>query len=162
MPQINVQVKDAKKLFFQVRGRFLKLQRTIVGDALQAGAQPIVAAARSAAPVLQEAKRGRRPGQIRVRMGAVVVAKGNRVRVDIGPIQYSKRDKDFPFWARWQEKGWKATGRAKRGSAKSSRQIPGKFFLRSAAQSNIGQAFQIWSARVIQGFQEADRAGSAI
>ena len=162
MPQLNVSVKDTKKLFFQVRGRFLKLQKTGVAEAFEAADLGLIAAARNAAPVLQTAKRGRRPGQLRVRIGHVISSRGNKVFDRIGPIQYSKRDKDFPYWARFQELGWKATGRAKRGSAKSSRQIPGKFFLRSAAQSHIGQTFQIWSARVIQFFEQIDRAGSAL
>ena len=152
--QINVDTKQAKREFFKIRGRFLKLQRTVVGEALSAAAAPIVAAARSAAP--------RDSGRLQSRID-VTPPKNfrGRLNVAVGPLRFSKSDKLFPFYGRFQETGWRATGRASRRTAKNPRQIPGKHFLRNAGAQNIGRAEQIFAERLFKGLAEIQEAGEA-
>lgn len=158
----TVEVKNAKREFFRLRGRFLKLQRTIVGEALLEAAAPIVSAAKSKAPTLKGTKKGRIPGLLRARIAAVLLKpRGTRSRVSVTPTQTSKREKTAPFYGRFIERGWKATGSANRRTAKNPRAIPGKHFLRDAGTQNFRNAERIFSARIFQRFAEIQEAGVA-
>lgn len=152
--EIQVDVKQAKREFYRIRGRFLKLQRTIIGEALTAAAEPIAAAAKAGAP--------RRTGllQLRIQSTKPKLFRG-RLGVAVTPVRYGKREKNYPFYGRFQELGWKATGRANRKTAKNPRLIPGKHFLREAGQANFAAAERIFAAKVFAGFAELQSAGEA-
>lgn len=159
---IRVEVKDAKRLFFRVRGRFLKLQRTIIGEALEEAARPIVQAAQQLAP----RSRGKRSqasqqyGPLASSIkGVLLKPRGTRVRLDVTPAKMSKAG--FPFYGLFQERGWKATGRANKRTATNPRQIPGKHFLERAGKQNFASAERIFAARVFQRFGEIQEAGVA-
>ncbi len=145
---ITVDIKQAKREMFRIRGKFLKLQRSIVGEALEEAARPIAQAAAAAAPTLT--------GRLRERIGFSKAKHGRAGRwsIGVGPIRQSKGDKLFPFYGRFQELGWKATGRATRKTAKNPRQISGKHFLRNAGAANFSRAEAIFSARVFAKFAE--------
>jgi HK97 gp10 family phage protein len=152
--EITVDVKQAKREFFKIRGRFLKLQRTVVGEALTAGAIPVAESARAAAPVgTGELRRSIGSTEPRFRRG--------RIGVDVGPLRLSKNDRRFPFYARFQELGWRATGRATRKTARNPRQIPGKHFLRKAGEQNFSRTQNIFAERLFKGFAEIQSAGEA-
>jgi Bacteriophage protein of unknown function (DUF646). len=154
---ITVDLKRAKREFFRIRGRFIKLERTVVANALLAASEPIDQAAEAGAPVGIT-------GRLRSRIGPTLIKKGTfaRLRVDIGPIRFGKSDKSFPFYGRFQELGWKATGRATRKTAKHPRQISGKHFLRNAGQQNFARAESIFAARIFAGFAEIQSAGEEL
>lgn len=150
--EIKVDTKQAKREFFRIRGKFLKLQRSIIGEALTASAQPVIHAAAAAAPSLS--------GRLRQRIGATnpKVFRG-RLSVAMGPLRLSRNDKLFPFYGRFQERGWRATGRANRRTAKSPRLIPGKHFLRNAGTQNYSATEQIFSRKLFEGFDAIQSAG---
>lgn len=150
--EIIVDTKQAKREFFKIRGRFLKLQRTVIGGALEEAAEPVVIAARANAP--------RRTGLLQLSIGATKPKNfRGRLSVAVGPLKASKNDKSFPFYGRFQELGWKATGRAKRRTAKNPRSIPGKHFLRQAGTQSYAQVEQIFARRVFDGLSEIQAAG---
>lgn len=151
---ISVDLKQARREMFRVRGRFLKLQREVFGEALTEAAEPAVQAAKSAAP--------RRTGRLQLRIQSTKpkMFRG-RLNVAITPVRNSKRDKSFPFYGRFQEIGWKATGRANRKTAKNPRQIPGKHFLREAGTRNFAAMERIFAARIFQRLGEIQSAGEA-
>jgi HK97 gp10 family phage protein len=152
--EVRVDAKEAKREFFKIRGRFLKLQRTIIGEALTAAAAPIAEAAQAAAPRLT--------GRLKERIQTTAPKNfRGRLGITVGPVRFSKREKNFPFYGKFQELGWKATGRATRKSAKNPRAIPGKHFLRNAGTQNFTRAEQIFAARVFKGFAEVQSAGEA-
>lgn len=151
---IKVDVKQAKREFFKVRGRFLKLQRTVVGEALTESAAPIVAAAQSAAPRLT--------GRLQQRIGATPPKPfRGKMNVAVGPLRFSKGDKLFPFYGRFQELGWKATGRATRKTAKNPRLIQGKHFVRNAGAQNYARVERIFAAKLFASLSEIQSAGVA-
>jgi hypothetical protein len=78
--------------------------------------------------------------------------------VEVGPVKFSRKEKTFPFYALFQERGFKAVGRKRRGPG---RQIPGKHFLRRAGEQTYGQVEAIFARRVFQSFAEAQAAGDA-
>lgn len=151
---LRVDIKQAKREVYKLRGRFLKLQRTMFGEALTESAAPIVAAAKSAAP--------RRTGllQLRIQSTKPKMFRG-RLGVAVTPVRNSKREKNYPFYGRFQELGWKATGRANRKTAKNPKQIPGKHFLRDAGVRNFATAERIFAARVFASMKEIQSAGEA-
>jgi hypothetical protein len=150
MSEVTVEVKNLKREMYKV------------GEALQFSAQPIVEAARAAAPSLRGTKRGRIPGLLRQRMGSVIqVSQSGVTRLRIGPLSLSRKEKGGPFYGRFQEKGWQATGRANRRTAKRRRLVPGLHFLRNAALAQTAQAFTVFKARLIQKFEQ-DQASGAI
>lgn len=153
--EITVDTKQARREFFKIRGRFLKLQRTVIGGALEAAAEPVAQAASAAAPF--------ETGRLRERIQATKArrGRGGLLTVGVGPVRFSKGDKLFPFYGRFQELGWKATGRATRRTAKNPRLIPGKHFLRSAGAQNFARAEQIFAARLFAGLAEIQDAGEA-
>jgi hypothetical protein len=146
---LKVEVKDAKRAFFKLRGRFIKLQRTIVAGALIEAAEPIDRGAEADAPV--------RSGELRGSINPALVKKGTfaRLRVIIGPGRRLLK-------GRYQELGFKATGRATRAAADNPRFIPGKHYLRTAGARNSSAAERIFASRVIKGFEEIQDAGEAI
>jgi hypothetical protein len=116
--------------------------------------EPIVAAAQAGAPVLT--------GRLRGRIGPTLLKRRGGVAVAIGAIKLSRNDKQFPFYDRFQERGFRAMGRASRKTFKgTARQIPGKRFLEKAGTSQAGRAQQIFSTRVFQRFREIQDAGIA-
>lgn len=156
MADVKVEVKQLRRAMFALRGRFLKLQNVIVGEALLAASEPVVAAAQAGAPVLT----GRLRGRIGPRL--VKAGRGRPISVVIGAIKHSRNDKQFPFWDRFQERGFRAMGRANRRTFKGSpRKIPGKKFLEKAGRSQADRARQIFAARVFQRFSEIRDAGIA-
>lgn len=150
---IKVEVKDAQKAFFKVRARFQRLQRVVVGEALLEASEPIVAAAQANAPV--------RTGRLRGRIAPTLGRSRGNVAVNISAVKLSKKEKLFPFYGLFQEKGWYATGRAKRKNAKNPRFIPGKHFLKTAGESQFKAAERIFSTRVIASLEEIQSAGEA-
>lgn len=162
MADVKVEVKNLKREMFKVRARWLRLQKQTVGEALQFAAQPIVEAYRASVPVLRTPKRGRTPGLLRQRIGSVIQAKQSGVTtLRIGPLKTSRNDKSAPFYAKFLEKGWYATGRAKRGTAKRRRLIPGQHYLRRAAVAHGAQAFTVFKARIIKKFEQDQAFGAA-
>jgi len=160
MPEVKVEVKNLKREMFKLRARWLKLNRETVGEALQFAAQPIVAAAQAAAPVLKTPKTNRIPGLLRQRIGsALQVRQSGVTTLRIGPLFLSRAEKTGPFYAKFQEKGWQATGRARRSKAKRRTPVPGLHFLRNAALAHTAQAFTVFKARLIQKF-EADQGAA--
>lgn len=158
---LKLEVKNLKRELFRARGRWLKLQRETVGEALEFATRPIVEAAKAAAPVLQSPKRGRVVGLLRSRIGAVSRSTvTGRTRLFIGPQFVTRNEKAGPFYARFQEKGWYATGRARRSKAKRRRLVPGRHFLRNAALAHTAQAFTVFKARIIQKFQQSEGASA--
>lgn len=154
MADVKVDIKGAKRAMFALRGRFLKLQNVIMGEALLEASEPIVAAAQPGAPVLT--------GRLRGRIGPTLRKQRGGVNVAIGAIRHSRNDKLFPFWDRFQERGFRAMGRANRRTFKgTARKIPGKHFLENAGKSQIGAAEKIFAARVFQRFAEVQEAGVA-
>ena len=153
--EIKVDVKQAKREFFKIRGRFLKLQRTVIGEGLTAAAQPVVQTAQANAPRLTGRLQSRilatPPKNFRGRLGVAVT-----------PARFSKGDKLYPFYGRFQELGWKATGRATRKTAKNPRPIPGKHFLRNAGTQNFERMKNIFAERVFKGLAEIQSAGEEI
>lgn len=151
---IQVDVKQAKREVNKLRRRFLKLQRTVFGEALTESAAPIVAAAKAAAP--------RRTGLLRLRIQSTKpeMFKG-RLGVAVTPVRNSKREKNFPFYGRFQEMGWKHTGTAKKKDAQKFTQIEGIFFLRDAGENNFATAERIFAARVFATMKEIQSAGEA-
>lgn len=159
---IKVEVKDAKRLFFRVRGRFLKLQREIVGEALQEASEPIVQAARQLAPkgTGKRSRASRLYGPLATSISGVLLKpRGLRVTLQVTPARV--KSAGFPFYGLFQERGWKATGRRKRGTAKNPRFIPGKHFLERAGKQNFAAAERIFAARVFQRFAQIQEAGGA-
>lgn len=159
---IKVTVKDAKLQIFKLRSRFLKLQRTVISEALLEASQPIVTTAQALAPVLSTPKRGRQPGQLRGRIGPTLLKRrGGGAAVAIGAVRFSKSDKQFPFWDRFQERGFRATGRATRKTAKRFTVVAGKNFLKRAGEQNFAKVEQIFAARLLKRFEEIQDAGIA-
>lgn len=161
MAEVKVEVKNLKREMFKVRARWLRLQKETVGEALQFAGRPIVEAYRASVPILQTPKRGRIPGLLRQRIGSVIQSKQSGVTtLRIGPLT-SRRDKNGPFYARFIEKGFHAVGRARRGTGKGARFIPGRHSLRAAALAHSEQAFTVFKARVIQKFEQDQAAAGA-
>jgi len=158
---MNVTVKDAKLQIFKLRSRFLKLQRTVIAEALLEASQPIVTTAQGLAPVLSSPKRGRQVGQLRGRIGPTLLKRGTGFAVAIGAVRFSKSDKQFPFWDRFQERGFRAMGRANRKTAKRFTVVAGKNFLKKAGEQNFRKSEQIFAARVFKRFEEIQEAGQA-
>lgn len=152
MAEVKVEVKNLKRAFFALRGRFRKLQRTIIGEALMEASQPIVAAAQANAPILT--------GRLRGRIGPTLLKGG--MAVAIGAIRHSRNDRMFPFYDRFQELGFRAMGRANRRTFKGTpRKIPGRRFLQKAGESQWRASERIFAARVFQRFGEVQAAGEA-
>jgi hypothetical protein len=141
---IRVEATNAKREFFKLRARFQKLQRSILGEALEFAAVPLVERARDLAPV--------RTGRLRERI-QFVKARNIRGRtvVEVGPVKFSKREKNFPFYALFQERGFKAVGRKRHGRG---RQIAGKHFLKRAGEQTFSQVEAIFARRMFQKFAE--------
>lgn len=155
MAQISVEVKGLKRELFKLRGRWIKFVKEAGGEDMRIAAQPIVDAARANAPVLQGFKRGRVAGALRDSIGTVVRATATgRVRVLIGPVTNKKSDL---FYARFQELGWVATGRAPRRKAKRRTPVRGLHFLKNAALAHTQEAFTIWRGRAIARWREENR-----
>jgi hypothetical protein len=151
---ITVDVKQAQKEIFKLRARFSKLQRIVIAEALFEASAPLVAAAQAAAPT--------RTGRLRGRIAPTLMKRrGIGASVGVSPVRLSKKEKLFPFYGRFQEMGWKATGRATRKSAKRYTVIAGKHFLRSAGQRTAGQVEKIFAARIFQRFAEIQSAGES-
>lgn len=150
---IKVEIKDAKKEFFKLRARFNKLQRVAVGEALLESSEPIVAAAQANAPT--------RSGLLRGRIAPTMIRQRGQPVVLVGPARLSRGDKRFPFYGLFQEKGWHATGRATRKTAKSPRFIPGKRFLQRGGEQGFQAAERIFARRVTENFAAIQSAGEA-
>lgn len=150
---LKVEVKDAKLQFFKIRARFQKLQRVVVGEALMASSEPIVSASQAGAPV--------RTGKLRGRIAPTLIRRRGQPVVLVGPAKFSKNEKQFPFYGLFQEKGWKATGRATRKTAKNPRLILGKHFIQKGGKIGFSAAEKIFASRVLAGFEEIQSAGEA-
>src|SRR5262245_7472661 len=122
----NIQVKDAKLAMFKLRARFTRLQKFVLAEALMESSEPVVQSAAAGAPV--------RTGRLRGRIGPTLVqGRGGRISVAVGALRLSRSDKGFPYWDRFMERGFHATGRAKKSRFKGSpRFIPGKHFIEQA------------------------------
>lgn len=152
---LQIDLKQARREMFRVRGRFLKLQRTVVGEALEFASVPVVEAAKANAPIGAT-------GRLRSRIQFINARqKRGLLTVDVGPARFGKGDKLFPFWGRFQEHGWRAMGRASRKTVKHWRAIPGKHFLRRAGEQNFSRVERIFSERVFRGLAEIQAAGEA-
>lgn len=149
-----IDTKQARLELIKVRARFLRLQRLFVGAALEESGAPIAAAARANAPV--------KTGRLR---DAIRVTRARRIRgrftVYVTPARVGRSAKGLPMHGLFQEKGWRATGRATRANARSPRQIPGKNFLRNAGERNFRAAEQIYARRFFAGLREVQSAGVA-
>lgn len=147
---IQVEVKNLKTEMYKVRSRFLRLQNTIVAGALMDASEPVVVTAQATAPV--------RTGQLRGRIGPTL---SKRTTVVVGAMRLSRADKGFPYWDRFQERGFTAVGRSKRasGARQSARKIPGKHFLERAGRSQFDAVSRIFAERVFKGFAEIQEAG---
>lgn len=144
----DIQIKGLRQLEDRMRNFPAKLQKRAIKKALSAGARLVVRAAKANAPegatgalkrnIIAKAgpKRrdiagstryiiGVRHGKVNTRStkSALGVVRKRRVSA------YDKRGQD-PYYYRFQERGFTAIGRAKRGSA--GRKIPGRNFLRDA------------------------------
>jgi hypothetical protein len=179
---IHIDTKQARREAFKLRGRFIKLQRFLVADALFDASEPIVASAQVDAPVLQQPKRFRQIGQLRGRIAPTLMkSRPGFVTVGIGPVRFSKNEKRFPFWGLFQEKGWWLTTHtpearrnlsirqvrslgmgSKRASRRRIRFIPGKHFLKRAGEANADRAHKIFAARIFQKFAELGAAEGAV
>lgn len=149
---IEVDVKNAKLEFYKLRSRFQKLERFILADALMESSQPVVIAAQASAPV--------RSGRLRGRMGPTLQKRGSKVSVAVGAVRLSRADKGFPYWDRFMERGFTATGRAKKSKASgSARFIPGKHFIEEAGRTSFDRVSQIFSERIFQRFREIEESG---
>jgi len=142
---LKVEVKDAKKEFFKLRSRFGKLQRSILGEALEFAAVPMVDRAQDLAPA--------RTGRLKERI-QFVKAKNIRGRttVEVGPVKFRRNEKNFPFYGFFQERGYRTRDR---------RQVPGKHFLRRAGEQTYGQVEAIFARHVFAKFAEVQAAGEA-
>jgi hypothetical protein len=149
---IRVEAKDLKREMFKVRARFAKLQRSILGEALEFAATPLVERARDLAPVGET-------GRLRERIQFVKARniRGSTV-VEVGPVKFRRNDRNFPFYALFQERGFKAVGRKRRGPG---RQIAGKHFLKRAGEQTFSQVESIFARRMFQKFAEIQAAGEA-
>lgn len=149
---VTIDLKQAKREIFKVRSRFQKLQRTVVGQALEFASVPIVVAAKAAAPL--------DTGRLRERIQFVPWRNiRSKPTVNVGPVKFRKNEKAFPFWGLFQEKGWRAMGRANRKTFKRYTRMPGKHFLRKAGEQNFNRAQDIFAERVFNGLAEIQQAG---
>jgi len=145
---------NARKVMGRLRGKFAALQRRAIGTALIEGSYPIVRAAQGLAPV--------RTGRLRGRIAPTLTRwRGVGMRVAIGPVRLSKKEKAFPYYGLFQEKGWKATGRATRRTATNPKQKPGKHYLRRAGEAHWKQTEQIFATRLFREFEAIQEAGIA-
>lgn len=162
MSFLTIDTSQAKREVFKIRAQFQKLERVVVAQALLEASEPQVAAAQAGAPVLKTPKRGRQPGQLRGKIGPTLIKQsGTLISVAVGATRQGKNDKQFPFWDRFQEQGWRATGRAKASKAKRFTAVPGKHFLQTAGTQTFRQVEQIFAARIFQRFGEIQSAGEA-
>src|SRR5262245_1868618 len=115
----TVEVKDAKKEFYKLRARFTKLQKFVLAEALMESSEPVVATASASAPI--------RTGRLKGRIGPTLLQqRRGRITVAVGAVRLSRADKGFPYWDRFMERGFTATGRAKKSKHKgAARVIPG-------------------------------------
>ena len=122
MAEITVDTKQARREMFRVRGRFLKLQRTVIGDALEFASVPLVEAAKSNAPASSGLlKRRIQFFPAKQRRGLLTVA--------VGPSRFASRSwarnlairlsggtvyRD-PYYGKFQELGWWLTTHTPKG-----------------------------------------------
>ena len=151
----TVEVKDAKKEFYKLRARFTKLQKFVLAEALMESSEPVLATASASAPV--------RTGRLKSRIGPTLLQqRRGRITVAVGAVRLSRADKGFPYWDRFMERGFTATGRAKKSKHKgAARVIPGKHFIEQAGKQNFERVQRIFSQRVFQRFNEMQEAGTA-
>jgi hypothetical protein len=150
---IRVEAKDLKREMFKVRARFAKLQRSILGEALEFASVPLVEQAKDFAPVGAT-------GRLRERIQFVKARniRGSTV-VEVGPVKFSKKEKNFPFYALFQERGFKAVGRKRHGRG---RQIAGKHFLKRAGEKTFSQVESIFARRMFEKFDEIQREAAGL
>jgi hypothetical protein len=171
----DVNIKDVKKIFFRIRGRFIKTIREVVEPAFKTALEPVVIAAEGLAPS--------KTNRLRDRIGVVVRVTQYRVFAAITPVRLGRGDKQYPFYGLFQEKGWwltthtakgardtiaanrKLTRGERRGrlsSLKATRRrikfIQGHPFLKPAALGGVAQAFETWKPLVIAGFERFSNA----
>lgn len=153
----DIQIKGLRQLEDRMRAFPAKLQRRAMKKALAAGARLIVREAKSNAPIASGAlkrnivakagpKRRDIAGSTRYIVGVLHGKTNTRETKNIrGAVRkrrvsaYDRRGQD-PYYFRFQELGFTAIGRAKRGSA--GRKIAGRHFLRNALQTKSKEAVE--------------------
>lgn len=133
------------------------MRRRVVNSSLREAAKPIVKAAKGNAPV--------RTGLLKRRI-VVTTSKLARRRREIGVfiqpratakvIKAKLRSSD-PYYYKFVEKGYHATGRAKRKNAPNARFIPGKQFLGNAFQSQKSAAVSAFQRALARHIEQANR-----
>lgn len=148
-------LEDARRA---IEALTMDMRRKVVRQALRDAAKPIVQQARSNAPVLtglvkkrlavaaSRLYRGQR-GQVGVyiRPRATALARRNKIRaLD-------------PYYYKFQEAGYHATGRAKRKNVPNARFIPGKAFMGRAFESCRAQALEVFQQAIAKRIEAANR-----
>lgn len=119
---ITVDTKQAKRELFRVRGRFLKLQRTVIGEALEFASVPTVQAAKARAPL------GSGLLKRRIQFFPAKLRRG-LLTVNIGPSRFASRSSARnlatrlsggtvyrdPYYGKFQELGWWLTSHTPKG-----------------------------------------------
>ncbi|MGL5934258.1 MAG: hypothetical protein ACRCZI_01395 [Cetobacterium sp.] len=137
------------------------LRKRVIVRGLRAGARVLVSHAKSIAPVLKEPTKNRRPGVLRQNIKTFVSKKARQagqlgvyvtVRASRRVIATKDRVND-PFYFRWQEAGWYATGRKKLSGGERKRKaerasgkyrfVEGKKFLGMTAQTRGPEAIRV-------------------
>ena len=136
-----------------------QMRKKVVRAALKAAAKPIIRAAKANAPV--------KTGLVRKRIGSFAskIKRGQNGEIGIyikprtsARARKSKDKSQDPFYYRFQEMGYHATGRKKVGggrryrsarlAARGTRKIPGKAFIGRAFESQRSAALTAFTAEI--------------
>lgn len=134
------------------------LRNRVVRGALRDAAKPIVQQAKANAPV--------RTGLVKRRITVNASRLRKKARGEIGVYirpratalaRRTKLRSQDPFYYKFQEAGFHATGRSKLKNSRNARFIEGKAFLGSAFESRRQSALAIFQAAIKRRIDEANR-----
>lgn len=134
------------------------LRNRVVRGALREAARPIVQQARATAPV--------RTGLVKRRITVSASRLRKKARGEIGVYirpratalaRRTKLRSQDPWYYKFQEAGFHATGRSKLKNSRNARFIKGKAFLGSAFESRRQSALAIFQAAIKRRIDEANR-----
>lgn len=154
--------RSVKEVTKRLKAVAPKLQKRAVSSALRAGARVVVKQAKANAPV----DTGALKRNIIAKAGSKKYTKAGQVRVIIGvrhgragknkKSAYARRGED-PFYFRFQELGYLATGRKKARKQSNARRVPGKRFLSRALEQQSGPALREITQRLAREVARLER-----
>lgn len=119
----------------------VKTEKNILRGMVRAAGKPVAVEAKATAPELQEETPLRVRGALKrsVRIMSTKTSGGVvKGGVAAGSMKRSYKTLNDAFYALWQEKGWKAHGRA----------VPGRHFLQQAAKNKTPESIDVAAAYV--------------